>query len=141
MKQDVKLLYTGLHSMFLRKATKKSWRNKTPNHHIESQRMTEPGTCVSVDQMESPIPCLVAQMKGNPTTSRYNAATIFVYHFRRMGYAHLQETPKANNTLHAKEAFERHCNSLSIRIKQYHDNNGRFAEKAYIEDMQQKDKP
>lgn len=49
------------------KATKKPWRNKTPNHKIGSQQTMMPGICVSVDQMESPIPGLVAHMKGTPT--------------------------------------------------------------------------
>ena len=120
------------------KATRKPWRNQKPNHHIGSQGTTVPGTCVSVDQMESPIPRLVAHMKGNPTTCQYNSATIFVDHCSRMGYIHLQENLKADNTLQAKESFERHCDSFGIKIKQYHTDNRRFAEKAFIDNIHQK---
>lgn len=55
-----------------------------------------------------------------------------------MGYIHLQETLKANDTLQAKEAFERHCELFGIKIKQYHADNGRFEERAFIEDIQRK---
>ena len=122
------------------KATRKPWRSQKSNHHIGFQKTTVPGTCVSVDQMESPIPGLVAHMKGNPTTCQYNSATIFVDHCSRMGYIHLQENLKADNILQAKEAFKRHCDSFGIKIKQYHADNGRFAEKAFIDDIHRKDK-
>ena len=49
------------------KATKTPWRTKSPSHHIGSRPITAPGLCVSVDQMESPIPGLLAHMKGAPT--------------------------------------------------------------------------
>ena len=53
-----------------------------------------------------------------------------------MGYVHLQETLTANDTLQAKEAFEWHCESFGIKVRQYHANNGRFAERAFINDVQ-----
>ena len=123
------------------KATRKPWRNKKPNHHIGTQGTTVPGACISVDQMESPIPGLVAHMKGNPTTCCHKLATIFVDHCSRMGYIHLQKNLKANDTLQTKEAFERHCNLFGIKIKQYHADNRGFAKKAFIEDIHQKYKP
>ena len=120
------------------KATRKPWRNKRPNRHIGSQGTTVPGACISVNQMESPISGLVAHMKKNPTTWIYKLATIFVDYYSRMGYLHLQENLKANNTLKAKEAFEKHCNLFRIKIKQYHRDNGRFAEKVFVENIHQK---
>ena len=49
------------------KATKTPWRTKSLAHQIGLQPITAPGLCVSVDQMESPIPGLLAHMKGAPT--------------------------------------------------------------------------
>jgi GAG-pre-integrase domain len=61
------------------KATKIPWRVKgMPNSHTKPT--THPGQCVSIDQMESSTPGLVAQMKGIPTTQRYKFATIIVDH-------------------------------------------------------------
>ena len=51
---------------------------KSSTSHIGAEMMTAPGLCVSVDQMESPIPGLVAHMKGLPTKRPYSAATVFV---------------------------------------------------------------
>ena len=41
-------------------------KQDTPKCYIGSQWITEPGICVSVDQMESPIPGLLAHIKGIP---------------------------------------------------------------------------
>ena len=59
---------------------------KSSTSHIGAEMMTAPGLCVSVDQMESPIPGLVAHMKGLPTKCRYSAATVFVDHYSQMRY-------------------------------------------------------
>ena len=80
--------------------------------------MTAPGLCISVDQMESLVPGLVAHMKGLPTKCRYSAATVFVDHYSQMGYVHLQEMLTASDTLQAKQAFERHCESFGIKVRQ-----------------------
>ena len=54
-----------------------------------------------------------------------------------MGYVHLQETLTANDTLQAKQALERHCESFRIKVRQYHADNGYFAKRAFIEVIQQ----
>ena len=91
------------------RATRRAWRSKTPTNQIGSRIATEPGQCVSVDQLESPTPGLIAQLKGIPTTQRYNAATVFVDHFSRLSYVHLQRSLSSEDTVRAKQAFERYC--------------------------------
>ena len=54
-----------------------------------------------------------------------------------MGYVHLQETLTASDTLQAKEAFECHCESFGIKVRHYHANNGRFAKRVFMENVQQ----
>ena len=46
------------------KATKRAWRIKGPIKHIHGQKVTKPGDCVSVDQLQYPILGLVGHMKG-----------------------------------------------------------------------------
>ena len=116
------------------KATKTPWRTRSSTQQAGPRLVVAPGLCVSVDQMESPIPGLMAHMKGTPTKRRYSAATIFVDHYSRLGYVHLQETLTAQDTLQAKESFERYCESFGVKVKQYHADNGRFAENAFIND-------
>jgi hypothetical protein len=114
-------------------STKRPWRSKTKPSSIQNiTKVTKSGDCVSVDQMVSPVPGLVAQTKGNPTRMRYNAATIFVDQHSDLTYCHLQSTLSANDTIEAKEAFERFCNSHGVKIKHYHADNGRFAETAFM---------
>jgi hypothetical protein len=113
------------------------WRTKAPISSLGSWLITAPGLCVSVDQLESPIPGLLAHMKGLPTKQRYSAATIFVDHYSRQGYVHLQESLNASDTLRAKEAFKRYCESFGIKVRQYHADNGQFAENLFIEDSRQ----
>jgi hypothetical protein len=58
------------------KATKRPWRTKTSVNQINNMKIIKsPGECVSVDQFESPVPGLIAQIKGKPTIARYNPGT------------------------------------------------------------------
>ena len=101
--------------------------------------MTAPGQCVSVDQLVSPSPGLVAQMKGIPTTRRFQAATVFVDQYSRLTYLHLQETLSSAETVEAKKAFERFSLSHGVRICHYHADNGRFADNDFVLDAKGKD--
>jgi hypothetical protein len=74
--------------------------------------------------MMSPIPGHIAQMKGIPTRERYNAATVFVDHYSDVTYIHLQKPTKAEETIEAKEAFERWAGSHNVKISHYHADNG-----------------
>jgi hypothetical protein len=56
--------------------------------------------------MQSPTPGLIGQLKGFPTTQRYMAATIFVDHFSRLSFVHLQQSLTSGDTVKAKRAFE-----------------------------------
>ena len=60
------------------KATRKPWRSRTSNNKDETERPAVPGSVVSVDQMISPTPGLIAQMTGMLTTQRYSCATVYV---------------------------------------------------------------
>ena len=50
------------------KATQKPWRNKKQKHFKKPIQATKPGQVVSVDQLVSPTPGLIAQMTGILTT-------------------------------------------------------------------------
>ena len=74
------------------KATKRPWRQKTPTNKDEAHKPTKPGEVVSVDQIKSPTPGLIAQMTGILTTKRYEYVTVFVDHYSGYGFAYLQKT-------------------------------------------------
>jgi hypothetical protein len=114
------------------KQTRRPWRSSAINES-EIHQVTAPGQCVSVDQLESSTPGLVAHMKGSPTIKRYTSATVFVDHFSRLGFVYLQKSTNAEETIQAKEAFERYSNSHGVKILHYHADNGRFAENKWTE--------
>ncbi len=64
------------------------------------------GDCISVDQLESPLPGFFPQMKECLTRPRYQVATVFVNHCSRLGYIHLHYSATSENMLKAKRNFE-----------------------------------
>ena len=81
-----------------------------------SRVATEPGQIVSVDQLESPTPGFIAQLKGTLTKQRYKYATVFVDQYSRLSYVHLQRTITSDETVQAKIAFERYVQERGVQI-------------------------
>ena len=116
---------------------KKNWRTKGATSRGKIQPLTQPGEYVSVDQLESITPGFIAQLKGNLTKDRHKCATIFLDHYSSLSYVHLQRTTNGDDTLEAKKAFEAYARSQGVRIQHYHADNGRFAERKWIDHVQQ----
>ena len=100
-----------------------------------SKLCTFPGQSILVDQLESPTPGLIAQMKGTPTTRRYKAVTVSIDHYSRLSFFHLQSTLSSEDTLQAKKAFERYSEPHGVKVMHYHADNGRSVDHAFIEDI------
>ena len=115
------------------KQTKRPWRTKASPMSIGGRKPSKPGECVSVDQMISKTPSLMAQVKGWLTKKRYTAATVFADHASGLSYVHVTESTTAEETLEAKAAFEAYAADMGVTIKHYHADNGRFAENAFME--------
>ena len=117
------------------KATKRPKRLKGAENKRSIRTATAPGQVVSVDQMESSTAGLIAQLKGRPTAARYRYATIFVDHYSRLSFVHLQTTISSSETLQAKHAFERYCADNNVpKVLHYHADNGRFADNLWVQD-------
>jgi hypothetical protein len=91
------------------KATKKQWRSKMAKNWSHAYGPLAPGQVVSVDQLVSPSPGLIAQMVGFITKDRYRYATVYVDQASGLGYVHLQKTSTASETLEGKRAFEKYA--------------------------------
>jgi hypothetical protein len=115
------------------KATKKPWRGKESKDGDGKKKPTHPGQVVSVDQLVSPTPGLIAQMTGFMTTKRYNYATVYVDQMTRFGYVYLQKTASAEETIESKRAFEALARRHGVRIEHYHADNGIFKANAWVE--------
>ena len=114
------------------KLSRKAWR--TSKHKNAIAKALKPGQFISVDQLESSTPGLIAQLKGTPTRDRYRIATIFVDHFSDYTFVHLQRDTSSEETLRAKREFERISRSMGVKITHYHSDNGRFIDNAWSND-------
>ena len=120
-----------------RKATKRAWRSKLGKHMTERKTL-KPGEVISVDQMVSPVPGLIAQMVGFLTRQRYKYATVFVDQASRMGFVYLQKTCSAEETIEAKRAFEQNAENRGVKVQAYHADNGIFKAKKWVEECRQR---
>jgi hypothetical protein len=110
------------------KASRTPWRTRRKKKDKQPTiKITKPGQCVSVDQLESSTTGFIAQLKGNLTRRRYRVATAFVDHFSGLSYVHPQTSTNAKETLEAKAAFERYCESFGVQVRHYQCDNGIFA--------------
>jgi hypothetical protein len=112
------------------KMTKVAWRNKSKSNNPVHQA-TYPGECVSIDQLESTQTGFFAQLKGKLTVKRYTAATVFVDHFSRLRFIYLMTSMTSDETVKAKQQFERFAASHGVKIRHYHADNGRFADNKF----------
>jgi hypothetical protein len=101
------------------------WRHK-PKLQVAKRTATYPGELVSIDQLISPTPGLVAQMKGFLTHDRYTAVTVFVDHYSNAGFTYYQKSATIAETLEAKAAFERFATKHGVSVKAYRADNGVF---------------
>jgi hypothetical protein len=72
-----------------------------------------------------------AQLKGKLSKKRYRCATIFVDHYSRLRYVHLQIDDSSIKTIAAKRAFESFTAKHGVRIQHYHCANGQFSDNAF----------
>ena len=115
------------------KMTRRPWRVKGDNKDA-TKTATRPGQVVSVDQLESNSPGLIAQLKGKLTQQRYKYATIFVDQYSGYTFIFLQRHLTSEETVQAKHAFEQLADQCRIKILLYHAYNGRFADNTFIQD-------
>ena len=124
------------------KATKRPWRNRGRVPPVKLVPITRPGQVVSVDQLKSPTPGLIAQMAGFLLRKeRYNYATVFVDHYSNLSFVYLQKTASAAETLEAKKAFERYAATRGITIRAYHADNGIFKAQEWVKECIRSNQP
>ena len=110
---------------------RRPWRSKGAYGSIRKDTETDPGDCVSMDQLVSAQPGLISQMSGYLTNLRIWGATIFVDHVSDYVYVALMRNLTLEETLLAKTAFERHAQDGGVRIREYRADNGRFADQGF----------
>jgi hypothetical protein len=78
---------------------------------------------VSVNQIESSEVGFFAQLKGALTKKWYRYCTVFVDHYSRLHFVHLQIDNPAVKTILAKQAFKKFAAKHGVHIQHYHCDN------------------
>ena len=120
------------------KAIRKKWRSKSEKNLHLHKEATTPGAVVSVDQLESPTPGLIAQISGFVTTKRYKYATVYVDQASRLGYVHLQKSASVEETIQGKKTFEKYAQDHGVIVRAYHADNGIFRANKWVTDCRDK---
>ena len=98
------------------KLSRKAWHNKPLKGYQDTQKAKAPGDKVSVNQLVSITPGLIAQLTDRLTTKRYKYATVYVDNHSRYGYIHIQKSSAAEETIEGKEIFETHMQSMGMMV-------------------------
>jgi hypothetical protein len=122
----------------IRKGNKETMEGKTRKDDGNEETPTAVGEVVSVDQLESPTPGLIAQMTGKLTTKSYKYATVYVDQRSRFRYVHLQKTTSAEETIEGKNAFETYARSHRVTVKNYLADNGICKANLWVNDCKMK---
>ena len=104
-------------------------------HRYEEKNISQPGETIGCNQLISAPPGLVPQTKGLLTRARIWAATIYIDYVT--GYVHvgLMQDQSGDSTIQAKHDFEHLCATWDVKVKHYHADNGRFAERSFTDDV------
>jgi hypothetical protein len=112
------------------------WRTKSKTvSTIQSSSDTEPGSTICIDQVISKHPGLLPRMSGRHTRDRLTAITVFFDIVTKLSYSHLQRTTDGEETLAAKQAFERYAKDHEVNVRHYRADNGRFAEQLFRDEI------
>ena len=119
---------------------RRPWRVKgKKSGSIPRPAQTLPGYGVSVDQIVSALPGLIPQMSGFLTSKRLWGATTFVDHVSDYVYMHLMQDLTLDETLLDKEEMKKVMAQAGRNVKNYHEDNGRFADNGFIDAISTKD--
>ena len=88
-----------------------------------------------IDHMECPQPGLIPQTRGRLQHRWFVGASLYVDGATGFKLTQLQTSLDAHETLAAKKSIERRCKAMGVTIKNYHSDNGRFAEKTFLTDV------
>ena len=106
---------------------KRYWRSKSKiKGTLRPSSIKKPGDCVSIDHLISAQPGLIPRICGKHTMDRICEAVVFKDHKSDLGYTHLMTSCNLEETIAAKQAFEKIAATYNVKIKHYHADNGHF---------------
>ena len=79
-----------------------------------------------MDVLDSSVPGIVGQIRGNLTKKRYTGAAVFVDVFSSLSYTHLLIGKTAEDFIAARKAFLIFAAKHGVTYKHFHADNGIF---------------
>ena len=128
------ILYT---SCIFGRMRRRKWRFKGDKKYIHKENHKYPGVKVSTHQIVVAQSGLIPRMDSRHTNNRICGAACFLDHQSCSTYSSLQTSLDGAQTLDAKLAFETLSDSCGVKIKPYHADNGRFAEKSFRDSVKE----
>ena len=116
----------------------KAQRRAAGKSQIDARTCDKPGAGVSVDEMDGGAPGLMPTSRGKPTKRCYKYCSIWVDHFSRFVYGHMQEEKSTKQAIEGKNAFEQFSRKFDVNIRHIHADNGVFANASFIQDCDTK---
>jgi hypothetical protein len=98
-----------------------------------------PGDGVFFDQIVSAQPGLIPQMSGFLTSHCIWGCTTFCDHVSDFIYVHLMQDYTVDETILVVKAFEKVMAQANHTVKHYHADNGAFAHKGFLDEVNWKD--
>jgi len=120
-------------------ATRTPWRTKQDKQKKNAgdrRSSLSPGDVVSVDQLESSTPGFIGQITGMLTKLRIVGSTIFVDQASDFSYVYHHMSLSSEETVKAKQSFEKFARTHGVSIKHYHVDNGRFKDKVFMKEIE-----
>ena len=106
--------YYVAHSVCGTHSTPKVWHKNitTPS---DGYVPTSPGEVVSVDQLESNVAGLIAEMAGCPTVQCHKVVAVFVDHATGFSFVYFQRTSSAKEIVQGKSFLNNMLQALGTR--------------------------
>ena len=90
-----------------------------------------------MDHLVSAQPGLIPKISGFLTNLRITGAAVFVGHYSDHVFVYPMKNLTLEETLLAKAAYQRFLQTVGVTTQAYHADNGRFADKGFIDGCRQ----
>ena len=89
-----------------------------------------------MDVLDSLVPGLAGQIRGNLTKKRYTGAAVFVDNFSGLSYVHLLLGKTADDLIAACQSYLLFCKKHAVVCEHFHADNGIFEARKFRESIE-----
>ena len=115
--------------------SRNQWRTKGKDNKDNLRQVDGPGKYVSVNQLESRNSGYIGLLRGFMTKQRYTCAIVSVDDYNDLTFTYLQKLLSIEDMIKSKKQFEAFSRRHGVKIYYYHSNNGKYADKDFINEV------